>query len=129
MSTKLDIKVFNDQVMKELADANEKFHPVSSDHEGYAVLLEEFEELVMEIQMAKNQLSYVWNCTRKGNSLELQKELIKMRTHLRKGYKELVQTAAMVEKWLDRYRPDPGQKKIKSFDDISKFELCKEDGE
>lgn len=126
MSTKLDIKVFNDQVQKELADANEKFPPLNSDHEGYAVLLEEFEELLMEIQLSKTQLSYAWNYTRKGNSLELQKELIKMRTHLRKGYKELVQTTAMVEKWLARYQPDPGQKKIKSFDDISKFELCKE---
>jgi hypothetical protein len=30
-----------------------------------------------------------------------------MRTSLRKAYKELVQTAAMIEKWLDRYQPDP----------------------
>lgn len=128
MSTKLDIKVFNDQVQKELADANEKFPPIRSDHEGYAVLLEEFEELIAEIQYAKCQMNYAWGCAKRGNSLDLQKELVKMRTHLRKAYKELVQTAAMIEKWLDRYRPDPGQKKIRSFDDISNFKLGK-DGE
>ena len=107
MSTKLDIKVFNDQVKKELEDANKKFPPISSDHEGYAVLLEEFEELTLEILNAKSNLSSVWFDTKRGNCLQMQQNLWKMRTSLRKAYKELVQTAAMIEKWLDRYQPDP----------------------
>lgn len=107
MSTKLDIKVFNDQVKKELEDANKKFPPISSDHEGYAVLLEEFEELVSEISDAKIHLSSVWYDTKHGKSLQMQQDLWRMRTSLRKAYKELVQTVAMIEKWLDRYQPDP----------------------
>jgi len=107
MSTKLDIKVFNDQVKKELEDTNKKFPPISSDHEGYAVLLEEFEELTSEILDAKSHLSSTWFYTKQGKSLQMQQELWKMRTSLRKAYKELVQTAAMVEKWMDRYQPDP----------------------
>lgn len=107
MSTKLDIKVFNDQVKKELEDANKKFPPVHSDHEGYAILLEEYEELVSEIKYAGFYLSAAWDKTKNNNCLQMQQELWKMRTSLRKAYKELVQTAAMIEKWLDRYQPDP----------------------
>lgn len=106
MSTKLDIKVFTDQVQKELEDANKKFPAFSSDHEGYAVLLEEFQELISDIQNAKYHLDHTWDFTKKGNPIEIQRELQKMRTFLRKSYKELVQTAAMVEKWLGRYQPD-----------------------
>jgi len=106
MSTKLDIKVFTDQVQKELDDANRKFPAFSSDHEGYAVLLEEFQELISDIQNARYHLDHTWDFTKKGNPVEIQRELQKMRTFLRKSYKELVQTAAMVEKWLDRYKPD-----------------------
>lgn len=106
MSTKLDIKVFTDQVQKELDDANRKFPAFSSDHEGYAVLLEEFQELISDIQNARYHLDHTWDFTKKGNPVEIQRELQKMRTFLRKSYKELVQTAAMVEKWLDRYQPD-----------------------
>lgn len=106
MSTKLDIKVFTDQVQKELEDANKKFPAFSSDHEGYAVLLEEFQELISDIQNAKYHLDHTWDFTKKGNPVEIQHELQKMRTFLRKSYKELVQTAAMVEKWLGRYQPD-----------------------
>jgi hypothetical protein len=106
MSTKLDIKVFTDQVQKELEDANKKFPAFSSDHEGYAVLLEEFQELISDIQNAKYHLDHTWDFTKKGNPVEIQRELQKMRTFLRKSYKELVQTAAMVEKWLGRYQPD-----------------------
>ena len=106
MSTKLDIKVFTDQVQKELEDANKKFPAFSSDHEGYAVLLEEFQELISDIQNAKYHLDHTWDFTKKGNPVEIQRELQTMRTFLRKSYKELVQTAAMVEKWLGRYQPD-----------------------
>ena len=106
MSTKLDIKVFTDQVQKELDDANRKFPAFSSDHEGYAVLLEEFQELISDIQNARYHLDHTWDFTKKGNPVEIQRELQKMRTFLRKSYKELVQTAAMVEKWLGRYQPD-----------------------
>lgn len=107
MSTKLDIKVFNDQVKKELEDANKKFPPISSDHEGYAVLLEEFEELTSEILEAKSHLGCAWSDIKRGKNLQMQQNLWKMRTSLRRAYKELVQTAAMIEKWMDRYQPDP----------------------
>jgi hypothetical protein len=106
MSTKLDINIFTREVQKELDDANKKFPPMHSDHEGYAILLEEYEELVHEVQNAGYHLRLGWDFTKKGNPVEIQKELRKMRTFLRKSYKELVQTAAMVEKWLDRYQPD-----------------------
>lgn len=106
MSTKLDIKVFTDQVQKELDDANRKFPAFSSNHEGYAVLLEEFQELISDIQNARYHFDHTWDFTKKGNHVEIQRELQKMRTFLRKSYKELVQTAAMVEKWLNRYQPD-----------------------
>ena len=107
MSTKLEIKVFNDQVKKELEDANKKFPPFHSDHEGYALLLEEFEELVEEIRIARCRISNAWSNTKNGNSLKVQQELRELLTDLRKAYKELVQTAAMVQKWLDMYDAKP----------------------
>lgn len=106
MSTKLDIKVFTDQVQKELDDANRKFPAFNSDHEGYAVLLEEYQELVCEFQNVEYYLGNSWDSIKKGDHITTLDALEMMRIHLCESYKELVQTAAMVEKWLDRYRAD-----------------------
>lgn len=106
MSTKLDIKVFTDQVQKELDDANRKFPAFSSDHEGYAVLLEEYQELVHEFQNVEYHLGQSWDSIKKGDHATILDALEMMRIYLCESYKELVQTAAMVEKWLDRYRAD-----------------------
>ena len=44
----------------ELKSANEKFPPFHSDHEGYAVILEEVDELSEEFNIIKNHLGHAW---------------------------------------------------------------------
>lgn len=46
-------------VLAELDSANEKFPPFTSSHEGYAIILEELDELWFEIKNNKNPQSLV----------------------------------------------------------------------
>lgn len=47
-------------VNTELSAANERFPQFHSQHEGYAVVLEEMDELKIDVYNADQYLSYVW---------------------------------------------------------------------
>ena len=52
---------------EELERANKKFKMFSSPHEGYAVLLEELEEVYEEVERAKMRLNVCWHHIRVNN--------------------------------------------------------------
>ena len=51
----------------ELKSANEKFPPFHSEHEGYAVILEEVEELECEIELIHRDLRVMWQYIKNGD--------------------------------------------------------------
>lgn len=82
----------------ELERANEKFPLFTSDHEGYAVILEEFQESEEEVNRARFQLNRLWESVRAD---EAQTEYIRrIRERMLKAAAEAIQTAAMCEKFI-----------------------------
>lgn len=53
-----------DITMAELQRANEKFPLFNSDHEGYAVILEEKEETEEALQVLRSQIKLLWDKVR-----------------------------------------------------------------
>lgn len=86
-------------VQKELEAANKKFPLFHSAHEGYAVLLEEAEELERDSASVKYDMLCLWNAV-KGNNSEAALETIS-HTYERavNAAVEAIQTAAMCEKF------------------------------
>ena len=84
-------------VEMELAAANEKHPPFASQHEGYAVILEEFEEAGERIEKLERCLEYAWEKIKKDFDAKEQIELCE-------GFAawaacELIQVAAMCKKF------------------------------
>lgn len=85
---------------KEYDRAAEKWGTTNnSDHESYAVLLEELEEATEELGLLTGDVSLFWSCIRK-NSTEGTKlfHLRAAATHARLLIAECIQVAAMIEK-------------------------------
>lgn len=86
---------------KELRAANQKFPEFRSPHEGFAVILEEQEELDHEATMLESCVNYLW-CNVKGNypdDCELNCTEIYERAI--NAAVEAIQVAAMAEKFVD----------------------------
>ncbi len=88
-----------DEVARELARAREKFPPFHSAHEGYAVLLEEVEELKREVFWGPTKMPAV-------HPLELTRE--HQRIALMRA--EAIQVAAMAVRFIEDVcdAPAPG---------------------
>lgn len=86
-------------VEKELEAANKKFPLFNSAHEGYAVLLEEAEELDSDSASIKYDMQCLWGAV-KGNNTEAASETIS-HTYERavNAAVEAIQTAAMCKKF------------------------------
>ena len=84
-------------VEMELAAANEKHPPFSSQHEGYAVILEEIEEARAQINALEQRLGHAWDIIKHDSNA---KELIGMCKHSAVWAAcELIQVAAMCQKF------------------------------
>ena len=62
-----DVRILVD---KELAAANERFPQFNSQHEGYAVIKEEVDELKEYTDLINNRMIYLWSKIRFNNSYE-----------------------------------------------------------
>ena len=86
-------------VMRELNRANNKFPLFASNHEAYAVILEEFEETVDELEFAKVSMTAFWMSVKEDDNPE---NLIRYLKSARKDMLlcacEAIQTTAMFEK-------------------------------
>jgi hypothetical protein len=54
-------------ITQELANANAKFPPFHSCHEGYSVLKEEIEELEYELTLIKNRFENLWESIKRND--------------------------------------------------------------
>ena len=95
-------------IEKELKSANEKFPLFASNHEGYAILKEEIEEAKDEVVWVKEKLGCMWELIKKNHDATLEAEFLK--EFAIQGAVELIQVAAMAQKFMDseRIRGDKG---------------------
>ena len=86
-------------VDKELAAANERFPQFHSQHEGYAVIKEEADELKEYTDLINNRMIYLWAKIRFNNSCE---ELVsRIYDDAINAACEAIQVAAMCKKFLE----------------------------
>ena len=89
-------------MIKELERANKKFQMFQSTHEGYAVLLEEVEEVQEEVEQIKESLEILWEGTKRyWTSESLIKRCEKIKKHAILNAAESIQVAAMAEKFIN----------------------------
>ena len=91
-----DVRVL---VGKELAAANKQFPQFHSWHEGYAVILEEMEELKEEVEKADSYLAFAWGEIRIDDDCE---DFISgVERYAINAACEAIQVAAMCKKFLE----------------------------
>lgn len=87
-------------IAKELKSANEKFSQFNSPHEGYAVILEEVEELELETEKIKNYIKCLWEAIKSDDDLSVVDFAISnLRMHAIFAVCEAIQVAAMCDKF------------------------------
>lgn len=89
------------QIKNELEHARSKFGNLNSSHEGYAVILEEFEELKEEIEAFEQSIQSLWKSV-KANDSNMQTQNVKlMESITKKIIKESVQIGAMCRRYKE----------------------------
>lgn len=86
-------------VDKELSAANERFPQFHSRHEGFAVILEELEELEDAVRLARTGLGMLWNDIKANQDPKWKVDSIRMSAI--DAACEAIQVAAMARKFLD----------------------------
>lgn len=87
-------------VKKELQEANKAFRAFASTHEGYAVVLEEFEELKERFDQTEEILKNEWLLTKQNATKETFKAVLEDANAITiQLVAEAVQTAAMFQKF------------------------------
>ena len=85
-------------VDKELTAANERFPQFRSQHEGYAVILEEFDEAKEQLEAAELFLDHMWDSVRHDSPAKLSAESMMMFSI--NAACEAIQVAAMRRKFM-----------------------------
>ena len=86
-------------VDKELAAANKRFPQFQSPHEGYAVILEETDEIKEQLEAAERYLGYLWDRVKHDSPARSQAENLVL--FFSNVACEAVQAAAMCKKFLE----------------------------
>lgn len=85
---------------EELSSANEKFPLFHGSHEGYAVLLEETEELAEESNEIEKIMNSWWLYIRRDEDIDVQKKRVdRIRSHAVNAAMEAIQVIAMCDKF------------------------------
>jgi hypothetical protein len=88
-------------IINELQHARSLFTNMHSAHEGYAVILEEVDELQEELEFFNMHKDGLWQSIKKNN-LKIQFNNIKeMQRIIRKLIKEAIQVAAMLQRFQE----------------------------
>lgn len=91
-----DVKLL---VGKELESANERFPQFHSEHEGWAIIAEEAEELREECDSIEMAMEQLWRRIRDGIPTSLQVALVEQ--YAEAAACEAIQVAAMARKYID----------------------------
>ena len=85
---------------EELESANKKFPLFHGSHEGFAVLLEEAEELAEESDEIEKIMNSWWMYLRRDENIDVQKKRVdKIRSHAVNAALEAIQVIAMCDKF------------------------------
>ena len=87
-----------DAVENELIAANEKYPLFASEHEAYAVMLEEIDEAAAELENIKRFLALAWIQIKKDVTPKALEHFARIKYAAENGAAELCQVAAMAEK-------------------------------
>lgn len=94
-----DINRMIDGIIKAELEAANKIHPPFVDmHQAYAVMLEEYEETLVEIDSARELLKMYWTYTRNDDFESGRKCANQILIIATRGIAEMVQLAAMAKK-------------------------------
>lgn len=94
-----DINRMIDGIIKAELEAANKIHPPFVDmHQAYAVMLEEYEETLVEIDSARELLKMYWTYTRNDDFESGRKCANQLLVVATRGIAEIVQFAAMAQK-------------------------------
>lgn len=93
-----DVKML---VEKELESANERFPAFHSEHEGWAVMQEEAEELAEEMEAIETVMEQLWYRIRDNLPAATHAALIEQ--YAEAAACEAIQVAAMAQKYLDMW--------------------------
>lgn len=94
-----DINRMIDGIIKAELEAANKIHPPFVDmHQAYAVMLEEYEETLVEIDSARELLKMYWTYTRNDDFESGRKCANQLLVVATRGISEIVQLAAMAQK-------------------------------
>lgn len=101
--------IIYDLIDKELEFANERFGGFNSLHEAYAVVLEEYEEMMEEVESVTAELDILWKRTKSADDSPQQREisqhnLMRMKRYAVALIMESIQLGAMIEKTTEMYR-------------------------
>lgn len=109
IATKMGKRMVIDQLIaEELAAANKKFPAFASTHEGWAVLQEEFEEAGEEIEHMDFKIENLWTWIKDNQPIgQLEDFVADIRECAIKGIEELIQVAAMCDKFTAIGRKEP----------------------
>ena len=96
-----DINRMIDGIIKAELEAANKIHPPFVDmHQAYAVMLEEYEETLVEIDSARELLKMYWTYTRNDDFESGKKCANQLLVIATRGIAEMVQLAAMAQKTM-----------------------------
>lgn len=88
-------------IKEELESARSKFSNLNSSHEGYAVILEEFEELKEEIEAFEQNIQALWKAVKTNDSDKQAQDVRLMENITKKIIKESVQLGAMCRRFKE----------------------------
>jgi len=102
-------EAINELVAKELGRANAMYRDhFASLHEGESVIREEIEEVEENMEIIKTAQARLWKAIRRNNPQVIYHQVEEIGCFSRAAIKELVQVAAMSEKFLSSFRGKEG---------------------
>lgn len=97
-----NLRTITKLIKEELNNANKKFPQFQSKHEAYAIMKEELEEVIEELnQLSKGVLNDYWSLCRNSkqdNEVKTTKTLAVLSLKCLNSIHELIQVGAMIEK-------------------------------